>query len=272
MPLLGSISMKILRSIVAPALIVTLVIGAVGRSQAQDNSYIKQTLSLASYYSNGDYGEDVETNILYFPISYTANFGKWGVQATVPHLRVNGIGNVLVNGVVTRARAETQRERNSGVGDSVLSLIYRTEPLSENSPFIDFRMDVKLPTADEKRGLGTGESDYTAQIDISQYFGSSVLFSTFGYTFRGKSDLYQGLKSSAFAQMGVAQPLNERWNIGLFYDYREAASSVSSEIHELVPYFSWQFSRNWSFTGLTAVGFTDGSASTAVLGQLSYSW
>lgn len=264
--------MGILRAIACLIFIVTFATGVVRRSHAQDNSHIKQSLSIASYYSRGDYGEDVETEILYFPINYTADFGKWGVQATVPHLRVNGIGNVLVNGVVTRARAETQRERNSGMGDSVLSLVYRTEPLSEGSPFIDFRMDIKLPTADEERGLGTGEADYSAQIDVSQYFGSSVLFSTLGYTFRGKTDLYQDLKNSVFVQIGMAQPLNEQWSVGLFYDYQEAASSFSSEIHELVPYFSWQFARKWSFTGLAAFGFTDGSASTAVLGQLSYSW
>ncbi len=240
---------------------------------SQDYRDIKQTLSVASYYSSGDYGEDSDTDILYFPLSYGANFGKWGLQVTVPHLQVEGIGNVLVNiGGISRAVAGTQRERNSGIGDSVVSFSYQTDPVSENSPFIDFRLDVKIPTADRKKGLGTGETDISAQVDISQNYGSSVLFSTIGYTFRGKTDFYEGLQNSAFVQLGLARPINSQWNLGVFYDYREAASSFSPEIHEIVPYFSWQIASNWSFTGLAAFGFTEASAGTAILGQLSYSW
>ncbi len=254
-----------------PALM--LVIGLNNSAFSQEFSDLKQTISAASYFSNGDYGEDSDTDILYFPVSYSANYGKWGAQVTVPHLRVDGVGNVLVNiGGVNRAVAGTQQERNRGVGDSVVSLIYQFDPFTENSPFMDFRLDVKLPTADETRGLGSGETDYSAQLDLSQGFGSSVLFSTIGYTFRGKTDLYQSLQNSAFVQLGVAQTTSSRWSIGLFYDYREAASSFSQEVHEIVPYFSWQISTNWSFTGFAVVGFTDASASTAILGQLSYSW
>lgn len=99
-----------------------------------------------------------------------------------------------------------------------------------------------------------------------------MLFGTLGYTFRGKTDLYVGLEDSAYMQLGVARPLSPKWNIGAFYDFRESASVFSPEIHELVPYFSWQISDKWSFTGLAAFGFTEASADTAVLGQISYSW
>tara|TARA_B110000858_G_scaffold198526_1_gene266248 strand:- start:10779 stop:11594 length:816 start_codon:yes stop_codon:yes gene_type:complete len=240
---------------------------------AQDYNDLKQSVSLATYFSSGDYGEPEDTDILYFPLSYSANKGKWGAQLTVSQLRVEGIGNVLVNiGGVNRAVAGNQRERNSGIGDSTLAFTYQMDPFSETSPFIDFRLDVKIPTADRNKGLGTGEADYSAQVDISQYYGNSVFFGTFGYTFRGKTDFYAGLDNSAYAQFGVARPLAAQWNIGIFYDFREPASTFSPEIHELVPYFSWQLSNSWSFTGMAAFGFTDASTGSSVLGQISYSW
>ncbi len=240
---------------------------------AQTNSELQHTLSLASYYSTGGYGERSDTDILYFPVSYSLAKGKWAAQLTVPHLRVEGIGNVLVNiGGVKRAVAGTERERDSGLGDSTLAITYQMEPFSSTSPFIDLRLDVKIPTADRDRGLGTGEMDYNAQVDISQNYGSSVLFATIGYTFRGKTDFYTALEDSIYMQLGVARPLTHRWNMGVFYDFREPASTFSPEIHEIVPYLSWQISDSWSFTGLAAFGFTDASAETAVLGQLSYRW
>ena len=51
-----------------------------------------------------------------------------------------------------------------------------------------------------------------------------------------------GLEDSAYMQLGVARPLSPKWNIGAFYDYREPASVFSTEVHELVPYISWQIS------------------------------
>ncbi len=244
-----------------------------GPVQPQDYNAIKQTVSFASYFSSGDYGEDADTDILYFPVSYSVNRGNWGAQLTVPHLQVEGAGNVLVNiGGVNRAVAGKLRERNSGVGDSTLALTYQMKPFSDTSPFIDFRLDLKIPTADRDKGLGTGETDYSAQVDISQNYANSVFFGTFGYTFRGKTEFYAGLENSAYVQLGVARPIAPQWNVGVFYDFREPASTFSPEIHELVPYFSWQISNRWSFTGLAAFGFTQASAGTAVLGQISYSW
>lgn len=240
---------------------------------AQDYNDLNQSVSLASYFSSGDYGEAADTDILYFPVSYSIEKGKWGAQLTVPHLQVEGVGNVLVNiGGVNRAVAGTRRERNAGIGDATLALTYQMDSFSDASPFIDLRLDVKFPTADRDKGLGTGETDYSAQVDISQYYGNSILFGTFGYTIRGKTDFYAGLENSAYVQLGIARPLSAQWNMGVFYDFREPASTFSPEIHELVPYFSWQIADNWSFTGLAAFGFTEASADAALLGQITYSW
>ena len=240
---------------------------------SQSNNDIKQTVSIASYFSSGDYGEDKDTDIYYFPVSYSVNKGKWGARLTVPHLRVEGVGNVLVNiGGVSRAVSGEQIERNSGIGDSTLALTYQMDPFSVISPFIDFRLDIKIPSAERNRGLGTGEADYSAQVDILQNYGNSFFFSTFGYTFRGKTDFYAGLTDSAYVQLGIARLAAPRWNLGIFYDFREPASILSPEIHELVTYFRYQISDSWSFTGLTAFGFTEASATAAVLGQISYSW
>ena len=87
---------------------------------AQEFDDIKQTVSLASYFSSGDYGEDANTNILYFPVSYSVNKGKWLAQLSVPHLHVEGIGNVLVNiGGVSRAVAGSEQQSNGGTARAV---------------------------------------------------------------------------------------------------------------------------------------------------------
>lgn len=243
------------------------------QSNAQEQTQWRQAISLGAYHARGDFGEVMDTRIRYFPLSYELDRGPWGFQLTVPYLEVTGPGNVLINiGGVTQSVAGDEVTTSGGPGDAIASLIYRFDPWSANAPFVDLRMDVKLPTADETRALGTGEPDYSLQFDFSRAVGNMALFATTGYNRRGKSTLYAGLKDSFFTQLGFSVPAGDSFDVGAFYDYREAASEFASESHELVPYFSWQLNESWSFTGLTIFGFTDASADTTVMGQLRYSW
>lgn len=243
------------------------------KAVAQSGPELDQALSLGVYYAEGSFGETVDTEILYIPLSYELNLDNWGFQLMLPHLEVTGLGNVLVNvGGVTQAVAGTEITRQRGPGDAVASLIYRLDPFSARAPFIDFRLDVKLPTADEDRSLGTGEVDYSAQIDLTQAFGPVVGFASFGYTLRGESALFGGLEDGAFAQIGVQYPLRSGLNTGAYYDFREPASVFSQEIHEVLPYINWQIDDRWSVTGLTGFGFTDASADHSLLLQLRYSF
>lgn len=234
---------------------------------------IEQALSIGGYFARGDYGEAVDTEIKYVPVTYEWNAGEWGLQFTAPYLQVTGLGNVLVNvGGVTQAVAGAEVTTSSGPGDAIASLIYRVPPWAESVPFVDLRLDVKLPTADETKGMGTGEVDASVQVDLSQDFSGIVGFATLGYTWRGETTLFPGLADAAFAQVGLALPINNRVNIGAYYDYREAASEFSAESHELLPYVNWQLSEQWSVTGLLSTGFTQASADFGALAQLRYSW
>lgn len=256
------------------ALLFLLVIALLDSSaQAQSANPLRQALGAGAYFAEGNYGEPESTEILYFPLSYEADRGQWGFRLLVPWLEVTGLGNVLVNlGGITRAVAGTQRVTERGLGDVVASLVYRVEPFSDGAPFIDLRVDAKLPTADESKNLGTGETDYSVQVDLSQNVANSVVFATIGRNFRGKSSIYPGLQDSTFLQLGLARSIASNWNAGIFYDYRQAASDFSDESHELVPYITWQMTERWSFTALTTLGFTDASPDYSLLGQLSYRW
>lgn len=240
---------------------------------AQSTSALSQTVSAGAYYARGDYGEGDITEFRYFPFTYEVSKGQWGLQLLIPRLEVSGLGNVLVNvGGVTQAVAGSERTSRRGIGDSIVSAFYRFDAPSDSAPYIDFRLDIKLPTADERAGLGTGEVDYTPQLNVSHYLGNKLLFATVGRNFRGKSALYPGLKDSSYAQFGGAFPLASDWTAGIYYDFREAASTYAQETHELVPYVTWQWSERWSFTGLTVWGATESSADFSLLGQISYRW
>ncbi len=245
--------------------------GFCSRSWAQTDDSLTQAFSLGAYHARGDFGADVDTRINYLPLSYELSTERWTLMATASRLEVTGLGNVLVNvGGVTQAVAGDEVVTQSGLGDTVLSALYHFDPAGQL--FFDLRIDAKLPSADERKALGTGEIDVALQLDLSANVGSAAVFASLGYNKRGKTSLYPGLLNSLYTQLGFAKPLGERLSVGALYDFRQSASEFSTESHELTPYLSWQLSPSWSFTALTVFGFTDASPDTAVMGQLRYSW
>src|SRR5690606_34061936 len=201
----------------------------------------RHNLSLGSYYSHGDYGMDADTSIYYFPLSYDYTLERWRFKITVPHIQIAGPGNVLVNvGSLGRGGEffdDSDRVSADGTGDTLLSATYQFDPLSARAPFIDVTVEIKVPTADEEKGLGTGETDYGIQLDLYQMAGQTTLFSTMGYRKRGRSTLFPDMKDSYYVSLGMMRPFSQaqtqrvpgQFSYGVIYDFRQAAAGQAQE-------------------------------------------
>jgi hypothetical protein len=247
-------------------------------SSAQNVPALPNNVATGAYFSTGDYGLPDDTSIYFIPLSYERSVGNWNLQVSAAHLQISGYGNVLVNvGGVGRnefveLEQDLQTTRTRGVGDTLLSATYQWPTYSENAVFMDLGFEVKLPTADEYAGHGTGEVDYGVQLDVYKLLGTTTLFGTLGYKFRGQSTLFDQMSDSGLVSLGFSQPLSERWSYGVIYDFREAASTSSGETHEILPYLSWSPVPAWSVMFYTAKGFTQDSPDIAVGAQLGYRW
>lgn len=267
-----------LKLIKVSQVVVGIGIAMGANAQQSESQAPSNDLSFGAYYSKGDYGQTLDTSIYYFPLSYERSFGNWNLQASVPYLEISGAGNVLVNvGGVGREELEVLDNplatgSNRGVGDTVLSATYQLPALGNLSPFFDLGLEVKIPTANEDKGLGTGAYDYGVQLDAYQQVGQTTLFATLGYKIRGKSDLFSSMTDSGFVSLGFARPLSEKFSAGVIYDFREAASSASGETHEILPYVSWALANEWTLMSYVVKGFTEDSADIAVGVQLNYRW
>lgn len=246
---------------------------------AQGSAPARHNVSVGAYYSSGDYGQNIDTSLYYLPLSYDFTAFNWNLKASIAHIQVSGLGNVLVNvGGIGRNELdpvtdeEIESSTTRGVGDTVLNATYQFPAFSAHAPFIDLGFEVKLPTADENKGHGTGKADYGVQLDLYQLLGADTLFATAGYKFRGRSTLFNEMVDSAYVSLGFVRPVNERWSYGLIYDYREAASLSSEETHELLPFISWVPAPRWTLMSYVAKGFTRDSADIAVGTQMSYRW
>jgi len=247
-------------------------------ANAQEVPAQRNTFGTGAYYSTGDYGLEDDTSIYFLPFSYERSVGNWNLQVSAAHIQISGYGNVLVNvGGVGRSEFEAldedqQASTTRGPGDTVLSATYQFPSYAQEAVFLDLGVEVKLPTADEYKGHGTGEVDYGLQLDAYKMLGSTTVFGTLGYKFRGQSTFFDQMTDSAFVSLGFSRPVNEHWTYGLIYDFREAASDSSGETHEVLPYLSWAPAQTWSLMFYTAKGFTQDSPDIAVGVQFGYRW
>jgi hypothetical protein len=236
----------------------------------------RHALSTGAYYSVGDYGQADDATVHYIPFSYQLGIANWQFEIGAPYLRLAGSGDILFNagGVVGRSEFDIARDSvaESGIGDVVLSATYQLPAFDANDFFFDIGVDVKIPTADESRSLGTGATDYGLKLDVYKLFGEITAFSTIEYKYRGRSSVFSDIESSFNLSLGFAYPINAAWSTGLIYDYRQAAVATFDDTHEVVPYVSWQQSQHWSWMSYLVKGFTEDSADVAVGVQATYSW
>lgn len=135
--------------------------------------------------SSGKYGDVASTDILYVPFTGKYETGRWMFKLTVPYIEVTGPGNVVRDVGVIRTSTSMTRTTQKGLGDVVAAATYNLYAGGASDPVVDLTGKVKFGTADETKGLGTGENDYAAQVDVYKGFGRFTAFGTVGYRVLG---------------------------------------------------------------------------------------
>jgi len=216
-------------------------------------------------YSTGSYGETEDTSILFVPVTAKLMTGPWTLKAMVPWVQIDGPGSLIADGEVIGTGLPAEE---SGMGDVVVSASYLFYPSTKGNPFFELTGKVKLGTADEEKGLGSGETDYTAQIDVYQPVGDGgTLFLTAGYRWRGSPDAFE-LNDGMIGSVGASFKLSDATSAGLVFDYREAATDTGDDPMQITPFISWKSANDWGVQLYGSVGLSDGSPDTGVGIQL----
>ncbi|MDZ3992117.1 hypothetical protein [Pseudomonas sp. Teo4] len=212
------------------------------------------TLSSGFDYSSGDYGTGTTSEIWYVPVVGKYETGPMTYKVTVPWLRITNPevgpdGDPLPGGC---------RDVESGLGDTVASAAYALLDGSGGGLLLDLIGKVKFPTADEDQCLGTGEYDYTAQVDIAKAFGPVTGFATLGWKKYGDPP-DSDFDDPVFASLGFALPVATRTTAGASYDWRQKVVSTGSQIKELTLFVTHKLNQQWKVQLYAVKGFSDAS-------------
>lgn len=233
------------------------IVGFCASAYAEEEN-LNFSLTSGLDYSSGKYGDDVKTEITSIPVvaKYTAE--RWMFKVTVPYVRITGPGNVVPSIGQVGETQTRRRTTESGLGDTTASATYNLYQGSANLPVIDLTGKVKFATADEDKGLGTGENDYATQLDFYQGFGSFTAIATIGYRVYGNPD-FVNLDNVFYGSLGGAYRITPDTSAGLIYDYRPRITRTGSEVSEAVAFVTHGISERWKAQAYLVKGFANGS-------------
>jgi len=216
---------------------------------------MRLTASTGVDYTSGDYGSGAKSTVLYVPTAVKLEIEPLVFKLTVPWMRVDGDVVLIGDQPVPVPVAGGSR---SGVGDLVLAVGYVYYPTKDFLPLTEFTTKFKFGTADETRGLGTGETDYTLQLDLSKGFGPLTPFVTGGYRFVG-SPPGLDLRNKAFATGGLTVRLSRQVFLGVAYDWSQSSARTRSDSHELSPFATFKLGRHFAIDPYAVIGLSTNS-------------
>jgi hypothetical protein len=176
------------------------LLAGIAPASAQDEygpelgEYAGFNVSVGAEYTRGDYGGATDTKIWTLPLTLRYFTESWYARLTIPYLIVEGSRNVVgsggramggrkASGMTTTVISASGTD--SGMGDVTAAAGYRLLAQAEYRPALDLTGKIFFGTADEAKGLGTGENDYAAQIDLTHDFDDWVFSAGAGYLVAG---------------------------------------------------------------------------------------
>lgn len=251
--------------------------------------------SVGGDYSTGKYGSTSSTTVFYMPLIASYETGAFTYSLTVPWIRATGDGSIVPGGlggsgggssgtvgafgcladtrggaskpedngpcagVTTSTTTTSSRTTKSGLGDIVAAITYNLVNGGDTGFVVDLTGRIKFPTADESKSLGSGKTDYAAQVNVDKNFaGGTYLSAGLGYRVLGAPSgvTYDNVTYGSF---GGGYRFSKDTSAGVSYDWATAVVDGATRPQEVSIYASHYINDNYKFSGVIYAGLSDAS-------------
>ncbi len=200
-------------------------------------------------YRTGDFGTDTNYRFYYLTpaVGYVTETYEAGLSTALLSLQSKG----------TRGDAT-----ETGLGDV---LIHGSRKfISEKTAGFTLSggLAVKLPTADKKKGLGTGEPDFGGFLLLKKAFGSIALSALGGYIINGDMAV-QTINDVPVLALGVSKTFSKS-EIAVFYQNSGAYVSGADTARDIYLSGFHTINTDYAVQGALSFGLSDGSADFGV--------
>ncbi len=245
------------------------------------------TVSLAYYHASGDYGLDSDTDTDTVPLTIRYEDGPWSAGMSVPWVRISGFGTVIMTSwgpmamssapgqgmyssrgsgryrmgsgmSAATTTATTVRVTESGLGDISVFAGYTFSGSGRDGFAVTVTATVKFATGDEDKGLGSGGTDYGAELGIEKPLGDFTPFLTAGYVVTGDNGAIS-YNDYPYLSVGTDYAIGRDLSAGLAWNYSASLSDDTDDSRDISANLSWQANDRWTAAISAGIGLTDSS-------------
>lgn len=167
-------------------------------------------------------------------------------------------------------RAAGQKVTTAGIGDIILRGRYYVVEEKDMVPLIAVTARVKLPTANEKLGLGTGALDYGFGVEMSKMLGESwIALLDGGYNVIGDPEGLP-LQNQHWYDVGAGYYVTKYLLASVYFEEYRAILPGFVNARDLFIAVNYTASAAWRFTGGVTVGLSNGAPDHALTLGASY--
>lgn len=272
--------------------------GTVARAAAEVEGPPQPTLqwrlSATVNYSSGSYGADSRTNILYAPMTVRRVFRDGDLSLTIPFVSISGTGAVRpVGGVPTRtgtaaaspaaalagvagrgkgpgAAPLSSATTDSGLGDVILRGRYYLIEERVIMPLVAVTGRLKVPTADADLGLGTGEFDEGAGLELTKSLGDRWLaYLDGGYNLIGDAP-GTNFNNQWWYDIGIGYDVTDNLHMSIFYEEYRALVDTVNNARDLLALTNYMMNDTVHLTGSLIVGLSNGAPNYGLGGGVRF--
>jgi hypothetical protein len=204
--------------------------------------------------------------------------GQYVQSGGSPNVAAAAGAPVSGQGLAAQASAGDQVEREirrhgsaTGIGDTFVDVSYRIIEETEAMPEMSVHAGVKFPTADEDKGLGTGEFDYQTGVAINKEVGRWSLEGGVDYNILGEPDDYD-LDNYVSGYGEVATEVLPNTEVAMQLFGAQAASEESKGELALGMKLRYDMEQVGEFSAGLQKGLADGSPDYSVVVGYSISF
>lgn len=238
-------------------------------------------VGVGAEYSTGSYGGTGDTEIYEIPITFRVRNGDWSFRVRLPFASIQGPGGVVPGGPDDNGGDRDGGDNSGpggGGGDDEEDPVDPIDPsLGEvvggidskgladmsisatwshdltDTDYLDLTGRVTLPTGDEEKDLGTGETDFTFLAEVGHDFDGAGVYAFGGYKFRGGATREDGAQ---FGAGGYFRPM-EGVIAGVDAGWSESSINGLDQSADLTAYTSFSVMKDLRLSVYALTGLTD---------------
>jgi hypothetical protein len=214
-------------------------------------------------YASGDFGTNNRADTVYVPVKISRYFSQASVDWTIPYVYKRNASDItFIDGRPFRTNQEKRSSAN-GLGDMLLKGNYYA--LQEDSKPLTLTLSgqIEIPTADDNKGLGTGEFDETIGAQLSKTEKNWKVFADIYYTNTG-SPSGEDLKNLLTFDVGCGYELDSQTWIHIYYERISALVTDDSDAKSIFIGGDYQLSPQVGIDCDLGFGLTEGSPEISV--------